>query len=122
MHFADPGLLGGAWSWRQAWSLALSIGIRPCTGAIAVLLFALSIGMFWAGVFATFAMAAGTALTVSALAVIAVGSREFASRLAGRESVWAIRIEQAAGIAGAALVLVIGASFFAASLISPAPL
>lgn len=122
MHFADPGLLGGAWSWRQAWSLALSIGIRPCTGAIAVLLFALSIGMFWAGVFATFAMAAGTALTVSALAVIAVGSRELASRLAGRESAWAIRIEQAAGIAGAALVLLIGATFFAASLISPAPL
>jgi ABC-type nickel/cobalt efflux system permease component RcnA len=122
VHFADPGLLGGAWSWRQAWSLALSIGIRPCTGAIAVLLFALSIGMFWAGVFATFAMAAGTALTVSALAVIAVGSREFASRLAGRESQWAIRIEQAAGITGAALVLLIGATFFAASLISPVPL
>jgi ABC-type nickel/cobalt efflux system permease component RcnA len=122
VHFADPGLLGGAWSWRQAWSLALSIGIRPCTGAIAVLLFALSIGMFWAGVFATFAMAAGTALTVSALAAIAVGSRELASRLAGRGSQWAVRIEQAAGIAGAALVLVIGATFFAASLISPAPL
>jgi ABC-type nickel/cobalt efflux system permease component RcnA len=122
VHIADPGLLGGAWSWRQAWSLALSIGIRPCTGAIAVLLFALSIGMFWAGVFATFAMAAGTALTVSALAAIAVGSRELASRMAGRESPWAVRIEQTAGIAGAALVLVIGATFFAASLAGPTPL
>jgi ABC-type nickel/cobalt efflux system permease component RcnA len=122
VHVADPGLLGGAWSWRQAWSLALSIGIRPCTGAIAVLLFALSIGMFWAGVFATFAMAAGTALTVSALAAIAVGSRELASRMAGRESLWAVRIEQTAGIAGAALVLVIGATFFAASLAGPTPL
>jgi ABC-type nickel/cobalt efflux system permease component RcnA len=122
VHVADPGLLGGAWSWRQAWSLALSIGIRPCTGAIAVLLFALSIGMFWAGVLAAFAMAAGTALTVSALAAIAVGSRELASRMAGRDSLWAVRIEQTAGIAGAALVLVIGATFFAASLAGPTPL
>jgi len=122
VHVVDPGLLGGAWSWRQAWSLALSVGVRPCTGAIAVLLFALSIGMFWAGVFATFAMAAGTALTVAALAALAVGSRELASRLAGRESLWAMRIEQTAGMAGAALVLLIGATFFAASLAGPAPL
>jgi ABC-type nickel/cobalt efflux system permease component RcnA len=73
-------------------------------------------------VFATFAMAAGTALTVSTLAAIAVGSRELASRVAGREGLWAIRIEQAAGIAGAALVLAMGATFFAASLAGPAPL
>ncbi len=36
---------------------SVSVGIRPCTGAILVLIFALTQGMFWAGVAATFAMA-----------------------------------------------------------------
>jgi hypothetical protein len=42
--------------------------------------------------------------------------------MAGRDSLWAVRIEQTAGIAGAALVMVIGATFFAASLAGPTPL
>ena len=122
LHMAEPRQLEGAWSWRHAWSLALSIGVRPCTGAIAVLIFALSIGLFWAGVFATFAMAVGTAITVSTLAAIAVGSRELAARIAGRDSVWGTRIQRAAGIAGAAAVFMLGATFFIASIVSPAPL
>ena len=37
---ASPAQLQGQWSWPKAWSPALSIGIRPCTGAIGVLIFA----------------------------------------------------------------------------------
>lgn len=117
-HMATPGQLQGEWSWAKAWSLALSIGIRPCTGAIGVLVFALGLGIFWAGVFATFSMAVGTAITVSALASLAVGSRELATRMAGGRSMWAGRIQAAAGIAGSALILLLGVSFFLASLSS----
>ena len=63
--------------------LAAAVGIRPCTGAILVLVFAIGQGLAWAGVFATFAMALGTAITVSALAAIAIGSRELAARFGG---------------------------------------
>jgi len=75
--------------------VVFSVGIRPCTGAILVLVFALTQGMFWAGVAATFAMAIGTAITVAALATLALGSRELALRLGGRsgafaEAVWTI--------------------------------
>lgn len=122
MHLPPPSALAGKWSWREAWALALSIGIRPCTGAIGVLIFAGSIGIFWAGVFATFAMAFGTALTVSALAAFAVGSRNLATRFAGRESRWGVAIQHAAGLVGASLVLVMGLAFFAASLTPPTPL
>lgn len=115
-HTASPAQLQGQWSWPKAWSLALSIGIRPCTGAIGVLVFALGMGIFWAGVFATFTMAIGTAITVSALAALAVGSRELATKLAGGSGAWAGRIQSAAGIAGSALVFLLGASFFIASL------
>jgi ABC-type nickel/cobalt efflux system permease component RcnA len=121
-HAAEPSQLQGRWSWREAWSLAFAIGIRPCTGALAVLIFSLGIGLFWAGVFATFAMAVGTALTVSALAVLAVSSRDLAARLGGGSSGWGSRIGTAASVVGSALVLAMGATFFVASLNGSGPL
>lgn len=105
----DPSQLQGPWSWRQALAIAVAVGIRPCTGAILVLVFAIGQGLMWAGVFATFAMAIGTAITVSILAALAVGSRELAMRLGGgRSSAWGSRIRAAAGLGGAALILGLG--------------
>ena len=43
-------------------------GLRPCSGAILVLVFALAQGLFWAGVVATFVMGLGTAIMVAAIA------------------------------------------------------
>ena len=116
-HMPDPSQLQGAWSWREAIAIAVAIGIRPCTGAILVLIFAIGQGLMWAGVFATFAMALGTAITVSALAALAVGSRELAMRFGGgRESVWGSRVRTAAGLGGAALVLGLGLVLMVGSL------
>ncbi len=115
-HMPSPEQLEGEWSWSKALAIAFSVGIRPCTGAILVLVLAISQGMIWAGVLSTFAMAVGTAITVSALAALAVGSRELATRLAGRDSRWGWRVERAAGVLGALLVLGLGTAFFFASL------
>ena len=82
-HMPDPKELQGDLTWGKALAIAFSVGIRPCTGAILVLVFALSQGLLWAGVFATFAMAIGTAITVSILAAMAVGSRDLAAKLGG---------------------------------------
>lgn len=120
-HMPTPDQLTGAWSWPKALAVAFSVGIRPCTGAIIVLVFAISQGLMWAGVFATFAMALGTAITVSALAALAVGSRQLATRLAGEDSPWGWRIERAAGLGGAVLVTALGAVFFMGSLQPAAP-
>ncbi|MFN3744725.1 MAG: nickel/cobalt transporter [Hyphomicrobiaceae bacterium] len=116
-HMPDPRQLQGPWSWRQAFAIAFAVGIRPCTGAILVLVFAISQGLMWAGVFATFAMAIGTAITVSVLAALAVGSRELAMRLGGGvESPWGARVRAAAGIGGASLVLGLGLFLMIGSL------
>src|SRR5262249_9212604 len=64
-HLPEPEELKGNFSWRKAFALAFSIGIRPCTGALLVIIFASAQGLLWAGVLATFAMAIGTAITVS---------------------------------------------------------
>ncbi len=120
-HIADPKDLQGELGWGKALAIALSVGIRPCTGAILVLVFALSQGLLWAGVFATFAMALGTAITVSTLAALAVGSRDLAVRLGGEGSTFASTVSTGAGLLGASLVLLMGAVFFYGSLQPQAP-
>jgi ABC-type nickel/cobalt efflux system permease component RcnA len=87
-HIPAAAALKGDWSWTRAWALAVAVGIRPCTGALLVLVFSSAAGLYWAGVVSTLVMALGTAITVSALAALAVGSRKLALRFAGRNSVW----------------------------------
>jgi ABC-type nickel/cobalt efflux system permease component RcnA/ABC-type uncharacterized transport system substrate-binding protein len=110
-HIPDPETLAGPFNWRRAVAAVLAVGLRPCTGAIVVLVFSLSQGILWAGVFATFAMAFGTAITVSAIAVLAVMAKSTALRMAaGGNGVLAVRgLEIMAGLAmvafGALLLL-----------------
>ena len=63
-------------------SAVIAVGLRPCSGAIIVLVFALAQGLFWIGVASTFAMGLGTAITVAGIATLAVGARSFAGRIA----------------------------------------
>lgn len=81
-HGVDPSLVEGRVDWRRAGTAVLAIGLRPCTGALVVLAFALAQGIAWAGVAATFAMAAGTAVTVALIAALAVGAKAAALRIA----------------------------------------
>jgi ABC-type nickel/cobalt efflux system permease component RcnA len=115
-HIVDAKALAGPFSWRKIMAVVFSVGIRPCTGAILVLVFAVTQGLFWAGVAATFAMAFGTAITVAVLATLALGSRELALRLGGADSGWANAVWAICGIGGSALILLFGATLFAASL------
>ncbi len=81
-HLPAARDLRGGWSLARAFSLAFAVGIRPCTGAILVLVFANGLGLFWAGIFSAFAMALGTFITVSTIAALAVYSKKLANRLA----------------------------------------
>jgi ABC-type nickel/cobalt efflux system permease component RcnA len=116
-HLPAPSQLQGDWSWRRALSIAFSVGVRPCTGAIVVLVFAIGQGLWWAGVLSTLVMAIGTAAAVSVLAAGAVGFRDLSARIAGGgSSKWGGRVQLAAGLGGAGLVLVLGVVFFIGSL------
>ncbi len=111
-HLPGPEQLEQGWSWKRALALSFAVGVRPCTGAILVLVFALTQGLFWAGVFATVAMALGTAITVSALAVLAVVSRDWAAGLAGGKGLWMDRLYTLAALAGSGLVFLLGLLLF----------
>jgi ABC-type nickel/cobalt efflux system permease component RcnA len=80
-HLPSAREVKGEWSLAKAFSLAFAVGIRPCTGAILVLVFANGLGLYWAGIASTFAMAVGTFITVSVIAAVAVYSKKLAARL-----------------------------------------
>ena len=115
-HIVDARQLAGPFSWRKVMAVVFSVGIRPCTGAILVLVFAVTQGLFWAGVAATFAMAFGTAITVAALATLALGSRELALKLGGANAVWTNAVWTICTIGGAVIIFLFGALLFLASL------
>lgn len=108
-HGPTPSELAGPGGWRRGFAAILTVGIRPCSGAILVLVFALAQGLFWAGIAATLLMGLGTAITVAAIAVVAVSAKDIAARLsAGRDGGGALFM-RGIEFGAAALVLLFGA-------------
>lgn len=70
------------WSLTKAVSLSFAVGLRPCTGAILMLLSASTLGLYWAGIAATLAMGFGVFLTVALIATVTVYGKDFALRFA----------------------------------------
>jgi nickel/cobalt exporter len=81
-HAPEPNELVGRHWWKRGLTAIIAVGLRPCSGAIIVLVFALAHGLFWIGVASTFAMGLGTAITVAGIATLAVGARGLAGRWA----------------------------------------
>lgn len=80
-HLPDASELNGGW--RNALWVIAAIGIRPCSGAILILVFANAIGMFTWGVISAMSMALGTALSIVILATLVHHLRERFIRTGG---------------------------------------
>lgn len=104
-HLPGPEALpkGGVREW---WTAVLSVGLRPCTGAILVLVFSLTQGIFWVGAASTALMGVGTAITVSAIAALAVFGKRLAVRLARKREGAGMAVALRAVELAAALALV----------------
>lgn len=108
-HGPTPSELAGPGGWRRGFAAILTVGIRPCSGAILVLVFALAQGLFWAGIAATFLMGLGTAITVAAIAVVAVSAKDIAARLSAGRGGGGALFMRGIEFAAAGLVLLFGA-------------
>ncbi|MEQ4531664.1 MAG: nickel/cobalt transporter, partial [Mixta sp.] len=80
-HLPDNEQLMRATGWKTSLLVVLSMGLRPCSGAIMMLLFSRVIGVYGWGVIGALAMALGTALTVSVMALLVQSARALAIRL-----------------------------------------
>ena len=90
-------------------SATVAVGLRPCSGAILVLVFTLSQDIFWAGVAATFIMGLGTAITVAAIAVLSVVATGWAERFASGRGGFGMILMRGIEVSAALVITCFGA-------------
>jgi ABC-type nickel/cobalt efflux system permease component RcnA len=108
LHIPDASRTDGTLDWRKAWTIVASTALRPCTGALIVLVFSISQGLLAAGIAAVITMGLGTAVTVAALATLAVSARKTAFVLTGADSALGHKIKRAVEVGAALIVVVAG--------------
>jgi ABC-type nickel/cobalt efflux system permease component RcnA len=117
-HGPEPAELAGPGGWRRGLTAIIAVGLRPCSGAILVLVFALAQGLFWAGIASTFAMGFGTAITVALIATLAVGARSIAARFAANRDGSGTLILRAIETGAALMVLAFGLALITGYMVS----
>jgi nickel/cobalt transporter (NicO) family protein len=117
-HGPEPAELAGAGGWRRGLSAVVAVGLRPCSGAIIVLIFALAQDLFWTGVGATLIMGLGTAVTIAAIATLAISARQIASRVAKAQAGFGMLTMRAIEVGAAALIVAFGALLLAGYMAS----
>ena len=117
-HGPTPDQLAGPGGWRRGLMAIVAVGLRPCSGAILVLVFALAQGIFWAGIAATFVMGLGTAITVAAIATLTVTATGFAARLAATRTGYGALALRGIEVAASIVVLLFGVALLAGYMAS----
>src|SRR6476661_51948 len=117
-HAPEPQELTGRHWLRRGLSAIVAVGLRPCSGAIIVLVFALAQGLFWIGVASTFLMGLGTAITVAAIATLAVGARGLAGRFAKAKPGAGLILIRGLETAAALVIIVFGAALLTGYMVS----
>ncbi|MBS0247212.1 MAG: nickel/cobalt transporter [Proteobacteria bacterium] len=117
-HAPEPSELTGKHWLRRGLAAVFSVGLRPCSGAIIVLVFALAQGLFWVGVASTFVMGLGTAITVSTIATLAVMARGIAGKIAASKSGGGMLLLRGFEAAAAVLIVVFGVLLLTGYMVS----
>ena len=108
LHTLDASRLGDGFTWRGALATVAAAGSRPCSGALLVLVFTFSQGVFLAGVATTLAMALGVAITTGAIAAGAAMFKALALRAASGDESRLALTARALEFAAACAVLAFG--------------
>ena len=117
-HAPEPEELAGPGGWKRGLSAIVAVGLRPCSGAILVLVFALAQGLFWTGVVSTFIMGLGTAITVAAIATIAVFAKAWAKRVADTQSGYGMLAMRGIEVGAAVVIIAFGVLLLTGYIVS----
>ena len=117
-HGPTPDQLAGPGGWKRGLMAIFAVGLRPCSGAILVLVFALAQGIFWAGIAATFVMGIGTAITVAVIATLTVSATGIAARIAASRTGYGSLALRGVEVAAAFVVLAFGIALLAGYMVT----
>lgn len=120
-HIPRADQLQGKWDIAKIISLVLSVGLRPCTGALYVLALALIKGVFWVGALSVYAMALGTAITISLVTIAVVSGRSFAFFSVKQDSRFGSYLYDACTIGGAMVIILFGSLLLSSSFTPVTP-
>lgn len=98
-------------SWRDAVVIVVSVAMRPCTGAVFLLILCFGLGIPLAGIIGAMVMGLGTASVTVLVAILAVGTRR--SALAGWSGSGAVRAIALIEIVAGAVIAVIATTLLA---------
>ncbi len=105
-HLPSAAEIDTVGSRHAAAGVVLAIGLRPCSGAVLVLILAAVMDLIWHGALAVLAMSLGTAITIVVLAIFATKAREWASAVvAHRSPLWALAAGGVGALGGVLLLL-----------------
>lgn len=93
--------------WQSA-SVAFSMGLRPCSGAVVVLIYANLVGVYWIGIVSTLMMGLGTGLTVAMLGWLSVVARRYLQKTVSTEHAHNHLFEQGLSLVGGVVLMVLG--------------
>lgn len=116
----DQQLQAGS-DWRTQATIVLAMGLRPCSGAIMVLLFSKVIGVYLWGVLSALVMALGTSITVSLIGLLVFYSRAMAVKLSAKRTpaAWQTVAWSALALTGGFILLLAGILLYTSGGASP---
>jgi ABC-type nickel/cobalt efflux system permease component RcnA len=97
---------------KDIFSLALASGLLPCPGAALILLFTLSLGVFWAGLLAMIPLALGMGLTASFLGMFTIGSTGLVLHVSRKSRRAFVLVHRTLSCLGALFIIFLGASLY----------
>ncbi|MFM2485440.1 nickel/cobalt transporter [Celerinatantimonas yamalensis] len=110
-HAISPTQLAKASHWRDYVALIVSIGARPCSGALLVLTVSALMGIYWIGVASALVMAIGTGSTTSLLAALTVTARGLLSKAYGNHKPHPMLTALPAAL-GALILILLGVTLY----------
>lgn len=114
-HMPTPDQMASAQDMKTMLGIVLSIGIRPCSGAVLVLAVANVFGIPWPGVAAVFAMSLGTAIAVATLALVVLSARQLVTRVVASDGPGFALAGHIVALAGGSVVFILGIILLAGS-------
>lgn len=102
--------------WRDALALVAGIAVRPCTGAVMLLVIAWQTGLYALGIGAVLAMALGTGIITGSVALASVALRQASFTASGGTAARIALLAPALQLAAGGLVLILSLGLLAASL------
>ena len=100
---------------REQTLLSIGAGLVPCTGALLIMLFALSADLIWEGVLLVAAISFGMAVASSAIGIVCIFARSYVAQRMDAPPSTSLKVALGAEVAGALAITTVGVLFLSAA-------